>query len=147
VDGQHCHQHVLQCWLNPTGELYPPNPHPKSWHAVSAKVGLNRLWVYVTTHECDESIWQQIAVQWPELFQFSSMPTFLAFSKHLLDAVDNMVDDRNHFLSNFGRYVQTYEDIKKMEFAADEQTICRLIVVARGDAQAVVNAILALPCK
>jgi hypothetical protein len=147
VDGQHCHQHVLQCWLNPTGELYPPNPHPKSWHAASAKVGLNRLWVYVTTHQCDESIWQQIAVQWPELFQFSSMPAFLAFSKHLLDAVDNMVDDRKHFLSNFGRYVQTYEDIKKMEFAADEQTICRLIVVARGDAQAVVNAILALPCK
>jgi hypothetical protein len=147
VDGQHCHQHVLQCWLNPTGELYPPNPHPQSWHATSEKVGRNRVWVYVTTHGCDDSIWEKIVLQWPELFQELPMSVFLAFSKHLLDAVDRLADDREHFLSNFGRYIQTYQDIKNMEFDAEEQTICRLIVVARADAQSVVNAILALPCK
>lgn len=147
VDGQCCHQHVLQCWLNPTGELYPPNPHPTSWRAIAAKVGLHRVWLYVTSHGCDESIWQQIAGRWPELFEHIRMPAFLAIAKHLLDAVDNMADDRTHFFGNFGRYVQTYEGIKHMEFEADEQTICRLIIVARADAQSVVNALLALPCK
>jgi hypothetical protein len=147
LDGQSCHQHVLGCCMNPTGELYPPNPHPESWQAVAATVGLSRVWAYCTFHGCDDSIWEKVADQWPELFTLQPMIEFLTISKRLLCAVDDLVGDREHILEHFMKYLRTYMDIKNMAFDADEMIICRLIVIARADAQSVVNAILALPCK
>ncbi len=44
IDGHACHQHVSECLLNPGDDLYPPKPHPQTWHSVHRQVGRNRVW-------------------------------------------------------------------------------------------------------
>jgi hypothetical protein len=46
-DGHTTHQHVPQCVYNPTNDIYPPKPHPETWHSVHRQVGRNRVWLKV----------------------------------------------------------------------------------------------------
>ena len=48
------------------------------------------------------------------------------------------------FVSNFDRYILTYDDVKNMGFQVSDDIVCRLIVIARCDVQSVCNAILTL---
>jgi hypothetical protein len=50
IDGHACHQHVSECFLNPGDDLYPPKPHPQTWHSVHRQVGRNRVWLKVRNH-------------------------------------------------------------------------------------------------
>lgn len=47
VDGHSTHQHVPQCVYNPSNDIYPPKPHPQTWHSVHRQVGRNRVWLKV----------------------------------------------------------------------------------------------------
>jgi len=71
------------------------------------------------------------------------MPVFLHMASGLLVAAVEFAS-ADEFLSNFDKYMLTYDDVKNMGFEVADDIICRLIVISRCDVQSVCNAILTL---
>jgi hypothetical protein len=160
VDGHACHQHVLECMYNQSGmvswfrgryvilliifagDMYPPLPHPQSWYSIHRQVGLNRVWVYVTSQGCDDAIWIQIQRQWPELFEnHTGDYAYLAMCKQLLAAADEY-SDRTDLFTNMDKYVLAYQDVSMIGFDVAISIVCRLICINRGNTQAVVTTLM-----
>lgn len=71
------------------------------------------------------------------------MPTFLHMASSLLDAAVQFAT-ADDLLSDFDRYMLTFDEVKNMGFEVADDIVCRLIIISRCDTQSVCNAILTL---
>jgi hypothetical protein len=113
------------------------------WNAVHRQVALNRVWLHVYHIGCGELIWPKIERKWPELFEHMPMQTYLSMCSNLVAAASEFATVQQ-FLDSFARYVVSYQDVKNMGFGVTDETVCRLIMIARGDMQSTCNALLTL---
>jgi hypothetical protein len=51
-----CHNHVRTCSFNPSGNLYPPQPHPQIWKTVMNELARKRVKEYIQSEAVPETL-------------------------------------------------------------------------------------------
>ena len=69
------------------------------------------------------------------------MDNYLGMMTNLSNAAEEY-HCADHFIANLAKYIQVYDDVMLMGFDLEVELVCRLIAIARGDAQSVCNAVL-----